>query len=99
MELRTERKAVSRSRGADRQRAAAPDGCDCDCAALLMLLRCMLILTRPWLEFELEVGWLSRSSRQSAAVSGLAETRERDRRPLCPDCRLCWTRSWGWLEV
>ena len=47
MELRTERKAVSRSRGADRQRAAAPDGCDCDCAALLMLLRCMLILTRP----------------------------------------------------
>ena len=45
MKFITERKAVSSRIGADSQRAAAPDGCDCDCAALLMLLRCMLILT------------------------------------------------------
>jgi len=40
------RAAVSSRRGADSQPAAAPDGSDCDCAALPMLPRCMLILTR-----------------------------------------------------
>ena len=40
------RAAVSSRRGADSQRGAAPDVCDCDCAALLMLVHCMLVLLR-----------------------------------------------------
>ena len=39
------RAAVSSRRGADSQRGAAP-GSDCDCAALLMLVHCMLVLLR-----------------------------------------------------
>ena len=63
--------AASSRRGADSQPAAAPDGCDCLCTALLMLLRCMQILLRLISRsVAFSVGWLSRSSRRSAAVSG-----------------------------